>query len=69
MSIYYQSNNPITNELGCIVHLHDGLFSFIPLDISNTDYQNYLLWVEEGNTAPLWIPSEHDLPIVTPDAK
>jgi hypothetical protein len=66
MSIYYQSNNPITNELSSIVHLHDGLFSFIPLDISNTDYQNYLLWVEEGNTAPLWKPEEHDLPIVTP---
>ena len=24
---------------------------FIPLDEANTDYQEYLLWVSEGNTA------------------
>ena len=24
---------------------------FVPLDTDNTDYQNYLTWVAEGNTA------------------
>lgn len=64
---YYISHHPLTNEPISIVWKHDGLFSFIPMDTNNTDYQNYLSWVEAGKTAPLWIPAEHDLPIVTPD--
>jgi len=65
---YYISHHPLTNEPISIVLKHDGLFSFIPLDTTNIDYQNYLSWVEAGNTAPLWTPAEHDLPMVTPDA-
>lgn len=64
---YYISHHPLTNEELSVVLKHDGLFTFIPFDINNTDYQKYLSWVEEGNTAPIWIPAEHDLPIVTPD--
>lgn len=30
--------------------------AWIPLDISNTDYQEYLKWVEEGNIAEDWNP-------------
>lgn len=30
--------------------LDDGTISWIPKDISNTDYQKYLEWVAEGNT-------------------
>lgn len=32
----------------CIVRITDN--AFIPLDPANTDYQEYLAWVEEGNT-------------------
>lgn len=67
MSNYYISHNSITNEPTSIVLNNDGVFSFIPFDDNNIDYQQYLSWVEEGNTAPVWIPIEHDLPIVTPD--
>jgi hypothetical protein len=36
------------NEIKCIKKLSDN--SFIPLDKDNTDYQEYLKWLEEGNT-------------------
>lgn len=38
-------------ELGAnkaIIRLSDN--AFIPLDQENTDYQEYLKWIEEGNT-------------------
>jgi hypothetical protein len=37
----------ITNTTGCIKR-SDGWF--IPLNPANTDYQEYLKWVAEGNT-------------------
>ena len=42
-------NNIITNEeSSCILRKADN--AFIPKDESNTDYQEYLEWVAEGNT-------------------
>lgn len=35
-------------EASCIKRISDG--AFIPKDESNTDYQEYLEWVAEGNT-------------------
>ena len=34
----------------------DGTISTIPAHESNTDYQAYLAWVAEGNTAEEWQP-------------
>ena len=34
-----------------IVKIVDGIKSYIPFDEANTDYQEYLEWVAEGNTA------------------
>lgn len=42
----------IFNEATVIVRELDN--AHIPMDEANTDYQAYLAWVEEGNTAEEW---------------
>ena len=32
----------------CVIRLEDS--AFIPFDPANTDYQEYLKWIEAGNT-------------------
>ena len=46
--IYKLVNNPITGEL---VNIRTATDDFIPIAEDNTMYQDYLLWVAEGNTA------------------
>jgi hypothetical protein len=46
--MYKLSKNPITNEVTAILKLNPWLL--IPFDESNSDYQQYLKWVAEGNT-------------------
>ena len=46
--------NPYTKEPSCV--FLDGV-GFIPMDEGNMDYQAYLAWVAEGNTAEEWSPN------------
>jgi hypothetical protein len=46
--MYKLINDSITNESIAIKRLSDN--AQIPFDPANTDYQEYLEWVAEGNT-------------------
>jgi len=39
-----------TNEIMGVQEIGDGYIKSIPFAPDNTDYQQYLKWVEEGNT-------------------
>jgi hypothetical protein len=41
-------NHPLFGEAKSICRLSDG--ASIPFDPANTDYQDYLKWLEKGNT-------------------
>ena len=45
--MYKLFKNPIDGTIICVVS-SDG--ECIPFDEANTDYQQYLKWLEEGNT-------------------
>jgi hypothetical protein len=46
--MYKQLLHPITKEvIGSVQRLSDN--AFIPMNEQNTDYQEYLKWVAEGN--------------------
>ena len=50
--IYKSMKNPITGQVDSIKRKIDGNRELhIPLSDDNTDYQAYLAWVAEGNTA------------------
>ena len=44
----------LTAHPNTIVRDEDG--AFVPTDPDNVDYQDYLAWVEEGNTAKAYTP-------------
>jgi len=44
------------SEESVIYLIADGI-SFVPTDPANSDYQQYLAWVAEGNTAEEWSPN------------
>ena len=49
--VYKFTKNFITNQNSSVKITINGVESFIPFDEANTDYQEYLAWVAEGNTA------------------
>ena len=48
---YKQLKNQLTNEIDTKMILRKEDNAFIPFNEANTDYQEYLEWVAEGNTA------------------
>lgn len=46
--MYKLFKNPLTSEIASVERLSDN--AFIPFDPANTDYQEYLKWLAEGNT-------------------
>ena len=49
--IYKLRNDGISGTLACVLKMEGTTQKSIPLDEANTDYQEYLEWVAEGNTA------------------
>ena len=45
--MYKLINSPMTGEIKIVKRLSDN--AFIPFDPANTDYQEYLEWLAEGN--------------------
>ena len=46
--MYQKLNNPMIGAATCIKRIADN--AFIPFDPANTDYAEYLRWIEAGNT-------------------
>jgi hypothetical protein len=46
--MYKLIKNLFNDEINQVKRLSDN--AFIPFDLANTDYQEYLEWLEEGNT-------------------
>ena len=46
----YKLYKTTLNEIGVKVEHNNGSVTCIPFDPDNTDYQQYLKWLEEGNT-------------------
>ena len=48
--VYKLFRSPITNEIKVVHKIEEGSITSIPFSEDNTDYQEYLEWVAEGNT-------------------
>ena len=49
--IYKLLKNPFTNDVDSVKKMDGNILHVIPFVEENTDYQEYLAWVAEGNTA------------------
>ena len=52
----YKINYDNTGAINGVVYVLNN--TFIPFDLTNTDYQAYLQWLSEGNT-----PTPADVPV------
>jgi hypothetical protein len=55
----YQLQHEIPNAIKCVKRLTDN--AFIPFDLRNIDYQQYLTWLAEGNTPEPAEPQNKEL--------
>jgi hypothetical protein len=53
----YQVMNTNVGGSNCVILIRTLDGATIPMDESNSDYQAYLAWVAEGNTAEEWNPN------------
>ena len=66
MAKKYKLVNSEYGGIACIRKLNDAGDQYnasIPLDEGNTDYQEYLAWAEDGNTADAADPIDNWIPI------
>lgn len=48
--MYKEIIDPMTGKVSTYNIFRVSDYTFIPFDPANTDYQQYLAWLEEGNT-------------------
>lgn len=63
--MYTQVYDPMTNTISDRIIVRDSDGAFIPNDPANRDCQEYLAWLDEGNT-PNPPPGRPELPIEEP---
>lgn len=56
--MYFISTSILDNSQ-MIVRCIEGATMWIPMDIGNVDYQNYLSWVADGNTPEEWVADDN----------
>ena len=49
MTIYKLHRSKVSDEISVVIKNDGGLQTSIPFNPDNTDYQEYLAWVAEGN--------------------
>ena len=54
--MYTQTLDPTTNQVHEGMIQRDADKAFIPFDPANTDYQEYLAWLDEGNEPSAYTP-------------
>lgn len=46
--MYKLRKDSLSQEINGVLRISDN--AYIPFDLANTDYQEYLRWLEQGNT-------------------